>query len=143
MSNCYSSSAALKRFGLLMTSCTALVTAGCATKETASLPATAPAQAIGLQEMCTGTAIQAIADTLPVKVTVGKIADIPGPIFADGTRYFPIAGDMPAFCQVTGSFVTNPETGKTANFLATLPADWNGKYLQLGCAGHCGTFAVS
>ena len=50
-------------------------------------------------------------------------------------------------CHLTarspGSFVTNAKTGKTANFLATFPAAWNGKYLQMGCSGHCGTFAVS
>ncbi|HTZ71082.1 MAG TPA: tannase/feruloyl esterase family alpha/beta hydrolase [Acetobacteraceae bacterium] len=27
--------------------------------------------------------------------------------------------------------------------MATFPQAWNGKYLQLGCSGHCGQFAVS
>ncbi|MBW8785169.1 MAG: tannase/feruloyl esterase family alpha/beta hydrolase [Novosphingobium sp.] len=94
-----------------------------------------------LANVCNAGTLQGIASRLPVKVTVGKVAEQPA--FADGTRYFPASASMPAFCQVTGSYVTNPATGKTANFLATLPENWNGKYLQLGCSGHCGGFAVS
>jgi feruloyl esterase len=47
----------------------------------------------------------------------------------------------PAYCVVTGSFVTNKASGKTANFGAVLPAPgkWNGKYLQFGCGGNCGS----
>jgi feruloyl esterase len=94
-----------------------------------------------LATLCRAGPIQAIAGKLSTKVTVGPVPNLPG--FADGTKFFPATGGMPGFCQVTGSFVTNPKTGKTANFLATFPENWNGKYLQLGCAGHCGTFAVS
>ncbi|MCX7865156.1 MAG: tannase/feruloyl esterase family alpha/beta hydrolase, partial [Novosphingobium sp.] len=71
--------------------------------------------------------------------TIRPIAN--GPQFADGIRFVAAAGGVPAYCQVTGSFVTNPATGKTANFLGTLPANWNGKFLQLGCGGHCGIIA--
>ena len=60
-----------------------------------------------------------------------------------GTRFVAATKTLPAYCQVSGSFVTNPKTGKTANFLATLPAAWNGKYLQMGCSGHCAQFAMS
>lgn len=69
-------------------------------------------------------------------VTIKGIAN--GPKFADGVNFVPAKGVVPAHCRITGSFVTNPKTGKTANFLATLPANWNGKFLQLGCGGHCG-----
>ncbi|BBO30085.1 feruloyl esterase (plasmid) [Alteromonas sp. I4] len=61
-----------------------------------------------------------------------------GPAFPGGTKFVASADDKPGYCQVTGSFVTNPETGKTANFIATFPENWNGKYLQLGCSGVCG-----
>jgi feruloyl esterase len=107
------------------------------------IPDTKAPRPMALAKLCNGQAVQAIAASLSAGVTVGKIANQPGPFYADGTRYYPASGDLPAFCQVTGSYVTNPKTGKTANFLATFPENWNGKYLQLGCSGHCGTFAVS
>ncbi|BBO30140.1 hypothetical protein AltI4_45280 (plasmid) [Alteromonas sp. I4] len=69
-------------------------------------------------------------------LTIGYIPN--GPQYADGTSYVEATETVPAYCQVTGKYVTNPETGKTANFLATLPENWNGKYLQLGCSGQCG-----
>ncbi|MDE2302480.1 MAG: tannase/feruloyl esterase family alpha/beta hydrolase [Sphingomonadales bacterium] len=84
--------------------------------------------------------MQAVAASLPTGVTVQPIKNGP---FRTATRYVGPSGARPAFCQVTGSFVTNPASGKTANFLATFPAAWNGKYMQLGCSGHCGQFYVS
>jgi feruloyl esterase len=89
--------------------------------------------------------MQAIASHLSIKVTVQQLPheEFPGPFLPGGTALKPATKDLPAYCQVTGSFVTNAKTGKTANFLATFPAAWNQKYLQLGCGGHCGTFAVS
>ena len=65
-----------------------------------------------LVALCKAGPIQAIAGKLSTNVAVGPVPNLPG--FADGTKFFPANGDMPAFCQVTGSFVTNPETGKTA-----------------------------
>lgn len=123
----------------------AALVAGCTTGEEAPLAAApaSPSGSVDLAHMCNAADIQKIADSLTTKVTLGRIANIPGPAYADGIKFFPAAGDVPAFCQVTGSYVTNPATGKTSNFLATLPENWNGKYLQLGCGGHCGTFAVS
>jgi feruloyl esterase len=46
----------------------------------------------------------------------------------------------PEYCFVTGTVVTNPRTGKTANFAAALPAKprWNGKFMFIGCGGNCG-----
>ncbi len=111
------------------------------------LPHQSPAQSAEpesrLAGRCAPGPVQAMLDGLGTRATASRIADQPGPFFADGTRFTPAAGGLPAFCQVTGSYVTNPASGKTANFLATFPENWNGKYLQLGCAGHCGTFAVS
>ena len=94
-----------------------------------------------LQASCNPEAMQAVASTLTsTTVTVQKTAN---GVFPTATRFVPAKGALPAYCQVNGSFVTNPKTGKTANFLATFPANWNGKYLQSGCSGHCGQFYVS
>lgn len=118
--------------------------AGYLAHETVQPVVAAPvAKPADLAQVCNAATLQAIAASLTIKVTVGKIANQPGPFFADGTKYVPASGDLPAYCQVTGSYETNPATGKTSNFLATFPENWNGKYLQLGCGGHCGTFAVS
>ena len=98
-----------------------------------------------LEGLCQPAAMQAVASGLPVKVTVETLpqAEMPGPYLPGGAKFTPAGKGLPAYCQVTGSYVTNPKTGKTSNFLATFPAAWNQKYLQLGCGGHCGTFAVS
>jgi feruloyl esterase len=107
---------------------------------------TEPAAAAGpapadITTVCSADAVQSVAAALGAGVTVKPIGN--GPNFPGGVRYVAANAEVPAFCQVTGSFVTNPATGKTANFMATLPANWNGKFLQLGCSGHCGQFAVS
>lgn len=96
--------------------------------------------AVDLQGLCTPEAVQAVASSLSAGVTVKKIDNGP---FPSATHFVAAAGNTPAYCQVTGSFVTNPKTAKTANFLATFPASWNGKYLQSGCSAHCGQFYVS
>jgi feruloyl esterase len=96
-----------------------------------------PRQEHDLTATCTPDAVQAIA---PKGVTVKPIKN---GMFETATRLVPASGNIPAFCQVSGSFLTNPATGKTANFIATFPAAWNGKYMQLGCSGHCGQFYVS
>ncbi len=99
------------------------------------------ARVTDLAASCQVESLQAVASGLSTGVSVQSIND--GPRLPGGVRYVAAAGDLPAYCQVTGSFVTNPATGKTANFLAAFPANWNGKYLQVGCSGHCGNFAVS
>jgi feruloyl esterase len=92
---------------------------------------------VDLAAVCQPAAVEAVASTLADGLTVKPVSDgmtkLPG-----GVKFVPAANRLPAYCQVTGSFVTNPATGKTANFLATFPANWNGKYLQYGCFGHCG-----
>lgn len=101
--------------------------------------------AANLADLCQPAAMQAVASQLAIKVTIQQLPreEMPGPFLPGGTRFTPAANGKPAYCQVTGSYVTNPKTGKTSNFLATLPMEWNQKYLQMGCGGHCGTFAVS
>jgi Tannase and feruloyl esterase len=41
----------------------------------------------------------------------------------------------PAYCQVTG--YVSPQVG----FIIGLPIDWNGKFLERGCGGDCGSIA--
>lgn len=94
-----------------------------------------------LPSACTPAAVQAVMGHLPYRMAVGQIAD--GPKLEGGTHYVAATATRPAYCQITGTVVTNPATGKTANFLATLPAAWNRKYLQFGCFGHCGFFSIN
>lgn len=94
-----------------------------------------------LQAMCTADGAQQIASSLPAnRIVVKAVGNGP---FKSATSFVAATDRMPAFCQFTGTFVTNPKTGKTANFLATFPANWNGKYLQSGCGGHCGFFIIN
>jgi hypothetical protein len=52
--------------------------------------------------------------------------------------------DAPEYCFVTGTVVTDSKSNKTANFAAELPAKatWNGKFLFVGCGGHCGVAMI-
>lgn len=108
---------------------------GTATQSVAQSPQTA-----GGEALCTPEFVQAAASGLSTTVTIRPIRN---GTFRTATQYLPASGSRPAFCQVSGSFITNPQTGKTANFIASFPSNWNGKYLQLGCSGHCGQFFVS
>jgi feruloyl esterase len=96
---------------------------------------------------CTYATLQAAA---PPGVTIQNIPDLNGFLATLG----PIDGVLdvaagasglgagyPEECLVTGTVVTNPATGKTANFAALLPAklNWNGKFMFTGCGGNCGT----
>ena len=94
----------------------------------------------GLEASCTAEVIQPLVAGLSSAVTVQPIKNSS---FRGATHYVAATPTSPAYCQVTGTFVTNSASGKTANFMATLPAAWNGKYMQLGCSGHCGQFYVS
>jgi feruloyl esterase len=104
-------------------------------------PAPAGATDADLQSLCQPDALQAIA----AKVVTGKVSvqQLVNGQFKSAARFVAATGNLPAYCQVSGTFVTNASTGKTSGFLATLPARWNGKYLQIGCSGHCGQFFVS
>jgi len=107
---------------------------------TAQAPAPVALSAQRLQAMCEAGAAQSAATGLSSAITLKAV---PTTMFNTATRFVAARGDVPAFCQVSGSFVTNPATGRTASFLATFPANWNGKYLQSGCSGHCGQFFVN
>ena len=96
-----------------------------------------------LASFCNAPRIQAAVIKLSAVVTIKEITNPAGPALSGGTQFTAATKDSQAYCQVSGSFVTNSKSGKTANFLATFPAMWNGKYLQMGCSGHCGQFAVS
>ena len=116
----------------------ALASPSASAGQNSSVPKAGPVE---LGDICTADAVQSIAAKLDIKVTVAEIPD--GPQLLHGTAFVAASGNLPAYCRVTGSFVTNPKTGKTANFLATLPANWNHKYLQIGCFTHCGGFIVN
>jgi feruloyl esterase len=94
-----------------------------------------------LAAACSPAGVQAVAARLPYGMVIKPIPN--GPNLAGGTKYVPATAQRPGYCQVTGSFVTNPKTGKTAHFLATLPDAWNRKYLQFGCFAHCGFFSLN
>lgn len=99
------------------------------------------AEAEAFAHACTPAILQAAADRSEATMIIEEISNImSGQEISEGTRFFAATDSLPAFCQVSGSFVTDAETGKTANFLATLPENWNGKYLQYGCFGTCGFF---
>lgn len=94
-----------------------------------------------MQASCNSDVLQAVASNLSMGVIVKNVPDTPK--FQNGVKYFAASGVRPAFCEVSGSFVTDAKTGRTANFLAVFPDSWNSKYLQIGCSGHCGNFYVS
>jgi feruloyl esterase len=114
-------------------------TSACTADRTA--PTAQASSPVDIARVCQPGTLQAVAGSLHAGVTVQTIRN--GPPFEGGVKYVAAKGEVPAFCQVSGSFVTNPVSGKTANFMATFPANWNGKFLQIGCSGHCGQFAVS
>lgn len=105
---------------------------------------TKPFQSASFATSCTAANLQAAADKATTRITISEISNLmSGVKLPGGARYFPATDALPAHCQVTGSFVTHPETGKTANFVATFPEVWNGKYLQYGCFGTCGFLALN
>ena len=91
---------------------------------------------------------QALGAIVPAGVTLKEIpnlAPLPGlPKTVNGVGYAPatsVSGKASAeFCMITGTIITNPKTGKTANFAAVLPseANWNRKFLFQGCGYNCG-----
>ena len=115
--------------------------AGFSTETSAGKPVVAVAAQADFSQLCQPEAIQSLASTLSTKVAVKEIPN--GPRLPGGTKFVAATDNLPAYCQVTGSYMTNPQTGKTANFIATLPINWNGKYLQLGCSGSCGVLLMN
>jgi feruloyl esterase len=76
----------------------------------------------------------------PDGMLIGPIDDLNPelPAVPTGAALVPEAVNTPSYCLVTGSVVTNPATGKTANFGLALPLGWNEKLLFSGCGGYCG-----
>lgn len=88
--------------------------------------------------------VEALRRVAPAGLTIGDIPNMGGAHrTTNGVAYVPAANGNPEYCVMTGTFVTNPATRKTANFSAGLPAKglWNGKYIQQGCGYNCGTVA--
>ncbi|EIN04105.1 tannase and feruloyl esterase [Punctularia strigosozonata HHB-11173 SS5] len=50
--------------------------------------------------------------------------------------------NLPAFCRVQLTVVTNPATNKTAGAELWLPLNWNGRFLAIGNSGHSGGAVV-
>ncbi|HKR90596.1 MAG TPA: tannase/feruloyl esterase family alpha/beta hydrolase [Phenylobacterium sp.] len=94
---------------------------------------------------CSTTALQAIAPAeLKIK-DIPNFAPSPGmPRTQGGVAHVAAGPATPEYCLVTGSIVTNPKTGKTANFATIMPAagDWNRKFLFQGCGYNCGEVAA-
>src|ERR1700722_8945477 len=65
--------------------------------------------AADLAAVCQPVAMQAVASRLSIKVRVQELPrdEIPGPYLSGGTAFTPASKGLPAYCQVTGSFVTN------------------------------------
>lgn len=122
--------------------CKARIVAGLAVALLAALASLPAAAAIAT---CTTTDVQAAA---PSGMTIATIFDgllptgAPTATMIDGVLDVPanFSAGTPEYCAVTGTVVTNPITGKTANFEIILPTPkaWNGKFLFSGCAGLCG-----
>jgi feruloyl esterase len=115
--------------GLLMPVCLSILATG-----------TRPARAEAPQ--CTPAAAQAAA---PTGMTIGPIGDASPALPAGftGAMSVPAANGTAGYCLITGTVVTNPQTGKTANFATVLPDSWNGKFLFQGCGGLCGITMAS
>src|SRR5688572_9367377 len=98
---------------------------------------------------CTVAAMKAAT---PEGMTIQDIVNVvSGPVGSasaqfktiDGVVYVApdtLAAGAPEYCYITGTVVTNPKSGKTANFAAALPgkAHWNGRFMFQGCGGNCG-----
>lgn len=66
------------------------------------------------------------------KVDLSRIPDAPTQVM--GTKLADATDDTAGYCEVTGNVA--PSVG----FVLRLPlAEWNGKFLELGCGGPCGT----
>lgn len=98
------------------------------------------AQQADFAATCTTGAMSALVSGLPTRVTIKWVPN--GVSLPGGVKYTPASAKAAAFCQVTGSYVTNRKTGKTSNFVAAFPENWNHKYLQVGCAGQCGVLVM-
>ena len=91
---------------------------------------------------CSAEHLQSVA---PKGTTIKQIGNIealggPIPVTTSGVAHLAATASTKEACFFTGSIVTNPATGATANFAAVLPTPdkWNKKFLFQGCGGNCG-----
>jgi hypothetical protein len=93
----------------------------------------APAEAGGLSAPLPAT--QRMPDCKPLaSVDFSMVPDAPTHINA--AKLIPATSDKPAYCEVEGYVA--PQVG----ILMRLPVqDWNGRLLEVGCGGFCGSYA--
>jgi hypothetical protein len=102
-----------------------------------------PRIAFGAEAACSVEAAKAAA---PSSMIIGDITDAQfGPkLKTHGGVALVAANELgdggPEYCLITGKFVTNARTHKSANFAVGLPlkSAWNGKFLFQGCGYNCG-----
>ena len=91
---------------------------------------------------CSLEHLQAVAPKGTTIKQINNIEALGGPIpqTTNGVAHLPATANSSEACFFTGSIVTNPAAGTTANFAAVLPArdKWNKKFLFQGCGGNCG-----
>jgi hypothetical protein len=76
-------------------------------------------------------AAEAACAALPA-TDFARVVDAPTQVTA--TRFVPVAAGVAAHCEVAGYVASN------VGFELVLPvAGWNGKFLQIGCGGFCGS----
>ena len=84
--------------------------------------------------------VEGVRLAAPAGMTIGPIDNLSPrlPAVPTGALAVAAASNTPAHCLVTGNVLTQPSSGKTANFGLLLPLAWNGKFLFSGCDGYCG-----
>ena len=87
---------------------------------------------VSIAQEDSATGVSARCDAL-IRADFSGIQDAPTQIAA--AKFMEAKESAPAYCQVQGYIA--PQIG----FEIRLPTDWNGKFLQLGCGGHCGYMA--
>jgi len=87
---------------------------------------------------CAETKAPDVTQTPCASLVKAGLSDIPdAPTQLTETKYVEAEGDLPAHCQVMGYVA--PQVG----FDLRLPvAQWNGKFMQIGCHGNCGIMTI-
>jgi feruloyl esterase len=108
----------------------------------ATAAAVTPTKVYAALEGCTAANLQALA---PEGMKIAGVTNLNArlPASPQGVAQLPagtLGAGTPELCLVSGTVVTNPASGKTANFGALLPdkSAWNSKFMFSGCGGNCG-----
>lgn len=92
-----------------------------------------PAAAQTRSAVATVTATTAKCEALAAEDFI-DVPDAPTRVLS--AKFVAASGDSPAYCEAEGNIA--PQVG----ILMRLPvSDWNGKFMQVGCGGFCGTLA--